>query len=560
MNYNDNVKSKINLHPIFILLTIIVYMLIASIGSIADADTYGYRNIIFDGKSYKNAGYYYKGTPYVKAQSQINFPAMQGVTIDNAGKAILIDAAKANINMADKHTTDFVKNNAGILQIPFATIYNQSYIPLNTAADFLGLSYHMKDNNIILTTAAGNTSVNTNQSGQSIISLNSLYADDKLAGITRTLSGAADFNILSETDNMYYIQHADGVRGYVMKFDIKKTANTSSSQGFNASKKNKELKRNPSIAWHYVNKFTPEAPDKKAGIDIMAPTWFSLNIDSNGSVNGKADKGYTDMAHQNGYKVWATISNSMSHPNAQTFTHQMMTNEKMRDKSIAQFLFYAALYDVDGINIDFEKLMKADRDNLVSYTSRMREFTERQGLVLSIDVMVPSKWSTQYNRAALSKSVDYIALMAYDEHYRGSSKAGSVASIPWVERAIKNTLDEGVPGHKLLLGVPLYTRLWEVSPSGTVISAKTKTMEETKKLIAQYFNDYGANPIYSEKHGQNYLEYKTGENTYKLWLEDQVSMKNRIALIKKYNLAGIAGWQYEHADNDIWNLIAQGVQ
>ena len=181
-------------------------------------------------------------------------------------------------------------------------------------------------------------------------------------------------------------------------------------------------------------------------------------------------------------------------------------------------------------------------------------------IFLSIDVMVPSKWSTQYNRAALSKSVDYIALMAYDEHYRGSSKAGSVASIPWVERAIKNTLDEGVPGHKLLLGVPLYTRLWEVSPSGTVISAKTKTMEETKKLIAQYFNDYGANPIYSEKHGQNYLEYKTGENTYKLWLEDQVSMKNRIALIKKYNLAGIAGWQYEHADNDIWNLIAQGVQ
>lgn len=560
MNYNVNIKLKINPHTVFILFATIVLILIASVVNTADADTYGYRNIVFNGKTYKNEGYYYKGTPYIKAQSQINSPVIHGVTVDNEAKAVLIDAAKTNINMADQYTTDFVKNNAGLLQIPFATIYNQHYIPLNTAGIFLGVNYRMEGDNIILTNTGETPSLDTNQSGQNIIVLNSLYEDDKLAGITRTLSGSSDFNILSETDNMYYIQQSDGVRAYVMKFNINNQTDTVSSQGFNARKKNKELKKNPSIAWHYVNKFTPEAPGKKSGIDIMAPTWFSLNIDSDGSVNGKADKGYTDMAHQNGYKVWATISNSMSHPNAQNFTHQIMTNTKMRDKSIAQFLFYATLYDVDGINIDFEKLMKADRVNLVNYTNRMREFTERQGLVLSIDVMVPSKWSTQYNRAALSKSVDYVALMAYDEHYRGSSKAGSVASIPWVERAINNTLNEGVPHHKLLLGVPFYTRLWEVAPDDTVISAKTKTMADTKKLIAEHYNNYGQYPTYSDKHGQNYLEYKSGENTYKLWLEDQVSMKNRIALIKKYNLAGMAGWQYEHADKDIFNLIAQELQ
>ena len=37
--------------------------------------------------------------------------------------------------------------------------------------------------------------------------------------------------------------------------------------------------------------------------------------------------------------------------------------------------------------------------------------------------------------------VDYIVIMGYDEHYVGSD-AGSVASLPWVEQGVQDTIAE----------------------------------------------------------------------------------------------------------------------
>ncbi len=556
MNYINKFQTK-SLQSIGnICIVIFMCFIIAGIGGSSHADIYGTRNIVFDGKTYAGEGYYYKGTPYIKAYSSANLSPISGVTLDYSQKSLRIDAAIADIKMADSYTTQFVKSNAGILEIPFATINNEYYIPLNTAGPFLGVNAALNGDNIVIA-KTGMLQVGETEISKGATILNSLLSQ-KSPGVSSLITQNSPIvKIISETDNMYHIQKSDGNTAYVMKFDTG-TANAKNfSQGFYAPKKNKILKRNPSIAWQYVNKYTPEAPTKKSGIDILAPTWFSLNINSDGSVNGKADKGYSDMAHKNGYDVWATITNSMSTTGAAQFTSRVMSETALCNKSIAQYIFYAALYDVDGINIDFENLLKTDRENLVSYTKKFRELSERQGLVLSIDVMIPSKWNSQYNRGELSKHVDYVALMAYDEHYRGSSKAGSVSSIPWVENAILSTLREGVPKDKLLLGVPMYTRLWGVNPDGSVSSVKTKTMSETASITEDYKNLYGKYPAYLDKTGQNYIEYTEGNITYKLWLEDQISMKNRLALIRKYSLAGIAAWQYDHTNDAIWDTIAQ---
>ena len=67
-------------------------------------------------------------------------------------------------------------------------------------------------------------------------------------------------------------------------------------------------------------------------------------------------------------------------------------------------------------------------------------------------------WSGGYDRAALAAEADYLILMAYDEHYSASPTAGSVSSLPWVERGLRRVLQE-VPAEKLILGAPFYTRL-----------------------------------------------------------------------------------------------------
>lgn len=70
-----------------------------------------------------------------------------------------------------------------------------------------------------------------------------------------------------------------------------------------------------------------------------------------------------------------------------------------------------------------------------------------------MDITVASdmeNWSKCYDRKALGEYVDYLVLMAYDEHGRLSKTAGSVASLNWVENGVKD-LTEQVPSEKIIL-------------------------------------------------------------------------------------------------------------
>ena len=53
---------------------------------------------------------------------------------------------------------------------------------------------------------------------------------------------------------------------------------------------------------------------------------------------------------------------------------------------------------------------------------------------------------------------------------------------------------------------------------------------------------------------QNYVEYKEGENTKKMWIEDVESLKAKMSLIKENNLAGVASWQKGMETEDVWEM------
>ena len=188
---------------------------------------------------------------------------------------------------------------------------------------------------------------------------------------------------------------------------------------------------------------------------------------------------------------------------------------------------------------------------LTSFTALLRSYTERQGLNLSIDTLIPAPWTTQYNRAALSKYVDFLAVMTYDEHYSSSPAAGSVASLPWVKDALEATLEE-VPAGKILLGVPLYTRVWVVDGNGAVIRNPSASMDYIQDLIV----DKGLTPTWLSKEKQYFISYPNDTYTDKIWIEDAASIANRLALVKSYKIAGSACWQYSQGSEDIWDVFS----
>jgi len=167
--------------------------------------------------------------------------------------------------------------------------------------------------------------------------------------------------------------------------------------------------------------------------------------------------------------------------------------------------------------------------------------------VLSVDNYVPAGYNYFYNRREQGIVADYVIIMGYDEHYAGG-EAGSVASIGYVEDGIRNTL-ELVPREKVINAVPFYTRLW--TQSGEKLSSKAMGISAANKWI----EEQGAQLQWNEELGQYYTQAETEDGESMLWMEDSRSLKLKMDVIKKEDLAGVACWKLGLEPQEIWDVI-----
>lgn len=390
-----------------------------------------------------------------------------------------------------------------------------------------------------------------------------LFGSPKLRGdatlkapIASELEAGTKLRVWSERDGWLYAQTADGSSGYIRESEVQlgqeeqipvpETAPTAASREWADQKVN--------LAWEavYERRPDPDVIEEMQGVNVVSPTWFELK-DGAGNIRSKADSAYVGRAHNRGKQVWGLFSNSFE----ADWTREMLGDYETRANAIRQVLDEAAEYKLDGINLDFENVYTEDKAPFVAF---VREFTVRArqaGLTVSVDVTPKSNsemWSAFLDRRALGETVDFMMLMAYDEHWASSPKAGSVASLPWVEQSVSRILEEDeVPASKLVLGIPLYTRVWtETEENGEVkVSSSAVGMETSRKLV----DENGAKLELLEDVGQNYAEYKEDGALKRIWLEDGESLKRRIDLARKHDLAGVASWTRSFASAQAWEIL-----
>ena len=313
------------------------------------------------------------------------------------------------------------------------------------------------------------------------------------------------------------------------------------------------------LTWeHVVSKNpNPSAIPDMPGLNVISPTWFSLQEDDDGNlyVGNMADPAYVDWAHRRGYQVWALFSNSFD----PDLTAKALADYETRAALIGQIVHFVRLYDLDGINIDFENVYLKEKDPLTQFVREMVPLLHELDAVVSMDVTIrggSEMWSLFLDREELGKVLDYMIVMTYDEHWASSPMAGSVASLPWVEKGITDIMREDkVPASKLVLGVPFYTYMWtETTENGkTKVSSRARSMQAVQDWIAEK----GLTPVFLPEVGQHYVEHVEDERTkIKVWIEDATSMRARAELVRKYDLAGIASWRRGFETPDIWNVIA----
>lgn len=321
-------------------------------------------------------------------------------------------------------------------------------------------------------------------------------------------------------------------------------------------KKKNEIDGKVIMAWQPILEDDVDVTkmEKINGLNVASPSWFAI-VEEDGTIKNKVDYRYVKAAQARGYQVWPLITNSFN----PDLTHAVLSDENARQNVIKQLVIYAALYEFDGINIDFENVYDRDRELLNLFVKEIADNLKKLDLTISIDVTIPSEvsqWSMCYDRKTLADSVDFVMLMAYDEHWRTSPVSGSVASIGWVEKGLMRTLEE-VPAHKLVLGIPFYMREWQEDAAGNV-KAKTMTMSQAENVI----EEKGLVPLWLDDIGQYYFEYQkeNDDKRYRVWQEEARSITLKTELVGKYELAGVAAWRKGFEKPEIWNVISEKLQ
>lgn len=312
------------------------------------------------------------------------------------------------------------------------------------------------------------------------------------------------------------------------------------------------------LAWHQstsleANAKITEVLTGTSGINVISPTWFALS-DNNGNFTSLGEKWYVDTLHGMGIEVWGLISN---------FEKTVDTGEVLRYTSKRQYLIsnlieQSKVLGLDGINLDFEQISEDYSEDYIQFVRELSVACRLNGLVLSVDNYVPTGYTAHYNRKEQGIFADYVIIMGYDEHYSGSETAGSVASIGFVREGIEMTLQE-VPAEKTINAIPFYTRIWKEIPNsdGVIeLSSEAAGMERIEKLLNELHVEAGWN----EECGQFYAEYELEGATYKIWMENEISIEEKMKLIKEHNLAGVAEWKLGFQKNTVWNVINKYLQ
>lgn len=463
-------------------------------------------------------------------------------TYDNKIAAISLEEKKININGSDKKT--------------YASVIKQDntiYIPIEELEDVYGIEIKYIESSKVLTI----DSISREQKKAIITKDVAVKSSTKFIAKTVDRVKKGDYVIIVSEENGYArIRTENGKVGYVKSNKIANTVIVREE-----IQQTKQIEGKVNLVWDYYSEVAT-APDRTGvtmdGVNVVSPAFFHLN--SNGELTeniGQAGEKYIKWAHNNGYKVWPMVQNAGN--GMMNVTSEIMNSYNKRQELIEDIVAACVKYNLDGVNIDFENMKQEDKDMysrfIIELTPRLKDI----GLVVSVDVTAPDgseTWSMCFDRHVIGDVADYIVFMAYDQYGTSSNKSGTTAGYNWVELSLNKFLKtEEIESRKIILAIPLYTRLWTEDSSGNLVkSPSVITIKNVESVIPA-----NVEKKWNDDLKQYYVEYQDGSYTKKMWIEDEKSLKEKISLITNNNLGGVASWEKGMETDNFWTFLNQEI-
>lgn len=342
-------------------------------------------------------------------------------------------------------------------------------------------------------------------------------------------------------------------------------------------------------------------------LNIISP--FTFEVDNTGAFLDKgkmsedAFASLISIAKAKNIKIYPTVLWS----NAEAID-KVLKDKELWNAILSDVLYHIDKYGLDGIDIDFEGKKPETKDNFSSLLKLLSTALHKKnkGLICTIEPRTPmennyqkltSKTKQNIERSndysVIAKYCDQVRVMAYDQmgaDMKLNNKNKNIlyrpiADINWVESVIKNTIKEGIPANKIVLGVATYGYKFEVSSSSLATTTNVNKPDKYGSILLNNISSYkysrlgsmnyfyadqlakSLNIIPTRNNGGELEFYYQSDNdisnttpgiikNYYVEYSDGVAIKQKIDLAKKYKLAGIAIFKIDgNNDHNIWNIL-----
>lgn len=282
---------------------------------------------------------------------------------------------------------------------------------------------------------------------------------------------------------------------------------------------------------------------------------FAYMIKEDGSLQPMNDQKMVNTAISKNIIPMLSITNFSSTHTGSNLSHVVLSNPELREKTIKNAIQVMDEKGYKVLNIDFENVLPADRENYNTFLQTAVDLLHPKGYLVST-ALAPKVSATQggllytaHDYAAHGRIADFVVLMTYEWGYRlGPPQA--ISPINQMRRVVEYALSV-MPAEKIFLGFQIYARDW-LLPHVKGQEAETFSPQEAIRRAVKYkaqihYDTVAQSPFF------RYVDEKG--RGHEVWFEDARSAQAKFDMVKQYNLRGVSYWALGYPFPQNWVLL-----
>jgi cellulose synthase/poly-beta-1,6-N-acetylglucosamine synthase-like glycosyltransferase/peptidoglycan/xylan/chitin deacetylase (PgdA/CDA1 family)/spore germination protein YaaH len=223
---------------------------------------------------------------------------------------------------------------------------------------------------------------------------------------------------------------------------------------------------------------------------------------------------------------------------------KLLANPTERTQRVADIVQFLDTNKFQGLTIDFEEVPSKAHPNLQAFLTELRDAFRPHNWVLTLAAPFDD---SDWDYKAYADIVDYLVLMAYDQHWEEGT-AGPIAAQSWFETTLDKRMAVLDPDHTIV-AIGNYAYDWTKGKPAVDMTFQEAILAAQDSEADIDFDSNAENPHFT---------YTEDDHVkHDVWFLDAVTAYNEIHAADLYQPAGYALWRLGSEDPSIWSVMGR---